>query len=140
MRPTKSVFLFKRLTQELLGDEGPKAIGVTWRYREKPQPAGAVSGVPAVDAQRQRRAHARPGGGAPGDETRESDISELRTGGRRRPRGGARTCSILVRRDRSATPSGSSMPSERRDRLLIVQGVLLTELARAADFVLPGAS
>jgi hypothetical protein len=24
-----------------MGDDGPNAIGVTWRYREKPQPEGA---------------------------------------------------------------------------------------------------
>src|SRR5882757_4791263 len=36
----EELFLFKRLTQELLGETGPKAISVAWRYREKPQPAG----------------------------------------------------------------------------------------------------
>src|SRR5205823_4156083 len=31
----EELFLFERLTQELLGDAGPRTIGVTWRYREK---------------------------------------------------------------------------------------------------------
>src|SRR5260221_5775456 len=43
----EKLFLFKRLTQELLCDEGPKAVGVTWRYREKPQPPGAGVSGPA---------------------------------------------------------------------------------------------
>ena len=46
----EELFLFKRLTEELLGDAGPKAISVSWRYREKPQPEGTKFKVPAVDA------------------------------------------------------------------------------------------
>src|SRR6185436_15256210 len=46
----EELFLFKRLTEELMGDSGPKSISVSWRYRQKPQPEGTKFKVPAVDA------------------------------------------------------------------------------------------
>jgi NADH-quinone oxidoreductase subunit G len=137
----EELFLFKRLTQELLGDEGPKAIGVTWRYREKPQPAGAVFKVPAVDAPNVNGARMLGlAAGTPGEETRESDISELRQAVE-----AGRVTALYVF---DPGPEGSIgdtrwIVDARKSGaigLLIVQGVLLTELARAADFVLPGAS
>ena len=58
----------------------------------------------------------------------------------RRARSPRCTCSIRVRR-RSATSSGlSALAPTGTLPLLIVQGVLMTPLAAAADFVLPGAS
>src|SRR5437773_9473353 len=45
----EELFLFTRLTEELIGDAGPKTISVSWRYREKPQPPDAKFKVPALD-------------------------------------------------------------------------------------------
>src|SRR5882724_1337341 len=135
------LFLFKRLTQELLGEAGPNAIGVTWRYREKPQPAETTFKVPAVDAPNvsgARMLGLAPG--APGEEVREADVSALR-----RAVEAGRVAALYVF---DPGPEGSIGDTawivDARTRgalgLLIVQGVLMTDLARAADFVLPGAS
>jgi NADH-quinone oxidoreductase subunit G len=132
-------FLFRRLTEELLGDT--KGVSVVWRYREKPQPADAKFKVPPVDAPNVNGARIFgfvPGG--VGDEVRDPDVAALRKAVEEGqvsalyvfepgPEGSLGDVEwILSARARGALP------------LLIVQGVLMTELARAADFVLPGAS
>ena len=137
----EELFLFKRLTQELLGDGGPNAISVTWQYREKPQPAGTKFKVPAVDAPNVNGARMLGlAPGTPGEETRESDISALRQAVE-----AGRVAALYVF---DPGPEGSIGDTRwiidaRKSGalgLLIVQGVVMTDLARAADFVLPGAS
>ncbi|MCU1384277.1 MAG: nqo3 2, partial [Acidobacteria bacterium] len=137
----EELFLFKRLTQELMGDEGPAAISVTWRYREKPQPADTKFKVPAVDAPNVNGARILGlAPGAAGSETREADISALR-----QAVDAGRVGALYVF---DPGPEGSMGDTQwiidaRRSGaigLLVVQGVLMTDLARAADFVLPGAS
>ena len=137
----EELFLFKRLTQELMGDEGPKTISVTWRHREKPQPADTKFKVPPVDAPNVNGARLLGlAAGAPGDETRESDVSALRKAVE------AKRVSALYVFDPG--PDGSIGDTDwivdaRKSgaiALLVVQAVLMTDLARAADFVLPGAS
>jgi NADH-quinone oxidoreductase subunit G len=137
----EELFLFKRLTEELIGEEGPKAIGVTWRYREKPQPADTKFKVPATDAPNVTGARMFGlAAGSPADALRAADISALRQAveaGRVAalyvfdpgPEGSIGDTKWIVEARKSGTIG-----------LLIVQGVLMTELARAADFVLPGAS
>jgi NADH-quinone oxidoreductase subunit G len=44
----EELFLFRRLAEELIGT--PAAVHVTWRHREKSQPAGAKFIVPPVEA------------------------------------------------------------------------------------------
>jgi NADH-quinone oxidoreductase subunit G len=132
-------FLFRRLVEDLVGRTD--AIAVGWRYRPKPQPDGAKFKVPAVDAPNVNGA--RLFGlveGNVADETGEADLSELKEAVALSrvaalyvfdpgPEGSLGDCSwILEARSRGTLP------------LLIVQGVLLSELARAADFALPGAS
>jgi NADH-quinone oxidoreductase subunit G len=137
----EELFLFKRLTQELLGEDGPKAISVTWRYREKPQPPDAKFKVPAVDAPNVNGARMLglvPG--APGSDTGAADLSALRQAV---DSGGVTALYVF-----DPGPDGSLGDTQwiiaaRKSGaigLLIVQGVLMTDLARAADFVLPGAS
>ncbi|OLD19201.1 MAG: hypothetical protein AUJ01_06295 [Acidobacteria bacterium 13_1_40CM_3_65_5] len=135
----EELFLFRRLTEELIGDT--KGVSVVWRHREKPQPADAKFKVPPVDAPNVNGA--RMFGfvsGNVGDEVREADIAALRKAVEEGqvsalyvfepgPEGSLGDVEwILSARKRGALP------------LLIVQGVLMTEVARAADFVLPGAS
>jgi NADH-quinone oxidoreductase subunit G len=137
----EELFLFKRLSEELSSEAGPNAISVSWRYREKSQPDGTKFKVPAVDAPNVNGA--RIFGlvaGASGDEVREADLSALR-----QAVDAGRVTSLYVF---DPGPSGSLGDTtwivEARARgalaLLIVQGVLMTDLSRAADFVLPGAS
>jgi NADH-quinone oxidoreductase subunit G len=138
----EELFLFRRLVEELLGDT--KGVTVAWRYREKPQPANAKFTVPPVDAPNVNGA--RIFGFVPGkvgDEVRDEGSlasSELRKAVENGnvsalyvfepgPEGSLGDVDWLIK----ARQSGK-LP------LLIVQGVLMTDLARAADFVLPGAS
>ena len=109
---------------------------------EEQQPAQTKFKVPAVDAPNVNGA--RMFGLVPGARRRPqgaADLSGAQDGRRGRPRLGAVRLRPRARRDRSATPRGSSTRATSGQLpLLIVQGVLLTDLARAADFVLPGAS
>jgi len=135
----EEVFLFRRLVDELIGGTG--AISVSWPYRPKVQPADTKFKVPAVDAPNVNGA--RLFGLVNGDMTDpvgEPDLTGLKNAV------GAGGVSALYVFDPG--PDGSigdtSWILDARARgvlpLLIVQGVLFTELARAADFVLPGAS
>ena len=137
----EELFLFRRLTEELMGDDGPKAISVTWRYREKPQPEGAKFKVPAVDAPNVNGARMlglTPG--APGDDDARGGYVGAAPGGRRRPGCGA----VRLRPGPRGSLGDTTWIVDARKSgampLLVVQGVLMTDLARAADFVLPGAS
>jgi NADH-quinone oxidoreductase subunit G len=137
----EELFLFRRLTEELVGDNGPKAISVGWRYREKPQPANTKFRVPPVDAPNVNGA--RIFGFAPGqigDEAREADVAALRSA----IEAGRVTALYVFDPGPDGSLGETKWIVEARRRgtlpLLIVQGVLMTELARAADFVLPGAS
>jgi len=135
----EELFLFRRLAEELIGDAN--AVHVAWRYREKAQPPDAKFTVPPVEAPNVNGA--RMFGlvpGAVGDEVRDADNAALRRAVQE-----GRIWALYVF---DPGPEGSLgdvewvLDARRRGvlPLLIVQGVLLTEIARAADFVLPGAS
>jgi hypothetical protein len=140
----EELFLFRRLTEELFGQGGPAAITLGWRVTPKPQPEQTSFRVPAVDAPNVAGARmlgllaAQRVEEPTGELTR--NLSELRAGV------DAGTVSALYVFDPG--PEGSigetgwivDARNHGRLPLLIVQGILLTELARAADFVLPGAS
>jgi NADH-quinone oxidoreductase subunit G len=137
----EELFLFHRLTSELVGESGPRAIHVSWRYSDKPQPEGTTFRVPPVDAPNVNGA--RIFGlvaGHVGDEVREADTSALRAA----VEAGRVTALYVYDPGPDGSLGDTSWIVEARTRgvlpLLIVQGVLLTKLARAADFVLPGAS
>src|SRR5580765_3812117 len=137
----EELFLFKRLTEELLGDAGPKAITVSWRYREKQQPAQTKFKVPSVDAP--NVSGARLFGlapGAPGDEVREADVGALREA----VDAGRVTALYVFDPGPEGSLGDTKWIVEARKRgtlpFLVVQGVLMTSLSRAADFVVPGAS
>jgi NADH-quinone oxidoreductase subunit G len=137
----EELFLFRRLTEELMGDDGPRAVSVTWRYREKPQPEGATFKVPAVDAPNVNGARLLGlAPGAPGADTREADTAALR-----QAIDAGRVAALYVFDPGPEDSLGDTtwIVKARKSGaigLLVVQGVLMTDLARAADFVLPGAS
>jgi NADH-quinone oxidoreductase subunit G len=137
----EELFLFRRLTEALLGDAGPSTISVSWCYSEKPQPSNVKFKVLPVDAP--NVAGARIFGLAPGaarDAQGQADSSALRAAVE-----AGRVSALWVF---DPGPEGSigdvkwlaEARTNRKLPLLIVQGVLMTDLARAADFVLPGAS
>jgi NADH-quinone oxidoreductase subunit G len=132
----EELYLFRRLSEELVG--AAQAITVSWKQTAKPQPAGTKFVIPEIDAP--NVAGARAFGLDGGD---VSSLKALVEAGKVAalyvfdpgPEGslghtneGAEHDWIVNARTKGALP------------LLIVQGVLLTPLARAADVVLPGAS
>jgi len=114
-------------------------VAISWRAREKPQPPGAKFKIPPVDAPNVKGA-ADLGFPVKATTAGESDLAAFRRGVE------AGTVKALFVFDPG--PAGSigdvSWVIEARKSgklpLLIVQGVLMTDLARAADVVLPGAS
>jgi NADH-quinone oxidoreductase subunit G len=141
----EEVYLFQRLAGGLLGEAAREAIAVSWRYRPKAQPAGTAFPVPAVDAP--NVAGARDLGvplGAPGP-VRDAaqappDLSALRGAVER---GAVHTLYVF-----DPGPDGSigdlawTIDARRDGRLarLVYHGTLRTDLALAADIVLPGAT
>jgi NADH-quinone oxidoreductase subunit G len=137
----EELFLFRRLTEELLGTGGPGAITVSWRVAPKSQPPRTKFIVPAIDAPNVNGA--RIFGLVPGqngDPQTGADVSQLRSA----VEAGQITALYVF----DPGPDGSIGETQwivdarvsGKLPLLIVQGVLFTALARAADFVLPGAS
>jgi NADH-quinone oxidoreductase subunit G len=137
----EELFLFGRLTEEWLGRVGPEAISLSWRTHSKIQPIHTKFVVPDVDAPNVNGARLlglTPG--ACGEEQGLADLTALRTAVE------AGTVSALYIYDPGPQDSIGDLRwvldarAAGRLPLLIVQGVLLTDLARAADFVVPGAS
>jgi NADH-quinone oxidoreductase subunit G len=135
----EELFLFRSLTEELIGPSETQAIAVSWRFNPKQQPERTTFMVPAVDAPNVSGARMM---GLIGPATTEgpADVSALRAAVE------AGQVSALYVFDPG--PDGSigdttwilAARASGQLPLLVVQGVLLTGLARAADFVLPGAS
>ena len=130
----EELFLFTRLA-------GTTAPAISWRYQPKEQPAQSKFQVPAVDAPNVNGA--RIFGLAPGkvgDEVQAADLSALRAAV-----DGGQVAALYVfdpGPDGSVGDTAWIVDARRRGTLplLVVQGVLTTDLSRAADFVLPGAS
>jgi predicted molibdopterin-dependent oxidoreductase YjgC len=136
---TEELFVLKQLVEGLLGADGLKSVSVSWTRSEKKQPAGTKFKVPATNAPNVNGARdlgyqvSAGNDGAP-------DLAALRTavqGGRVKalyvldpgPDGSIGDVSWII-----AARNAGTLP------LLIVQGVVMTELTAAADFVLPGAA
>jgi NADH-quinone oxidoreductase subunit G len=136
---TEELFVLKQTVEGLLGADGLSSVTLSWRRREKPQPAGAqfkisVTDAPNVNGARDLGFAVGAGNdGAP-------DLSALRTAIEAKrvkalyvidpgPDGSLGDVSWIVTARRNGT-----LP------MLIVQGVVMTDLAAAADMVLPGAA
>jgi NADH-quinone oxidoreductase subunit G len=131
----EELFLFRKLAA------GRGDVAVSWRYQPKAQPPEAKFKVSPVDAPNVNGARIFGfTSGAVGDEQASPDVAALRQAvesGRVSalyvfdpgPEGSIGDTAWILK----ARASGS-LP------LLIVQGVVMTDVARAADFVLPGAA
>jgi NADH-quinone oxidoreductase subunit G len=135
---TEDLLVLKQMVEGLLGADGRQAVTVAWTRTEKPQPAGVKFKVQATDAPNVNGARDLGFDVGPGNEG-VPDLGPLRTAiesGRVKalyvidpgPAGSLGDLSWVV----AARHSGA-LP------LLIVQGVLMSDLSDAADFVLPGA-
>jgi NADH-quinone oxidoreductase subunit G len=135
----EELFLFRRLAEELVGNL--QSVAVSWRTTHKPQPADTKFVVPEVDAP--NVAGARAFGLIEGEKDSSAGLAALKASVE------AGKVSALYVFDPGpdeslAEPGVVDWIVNARTAgtlpLLIVQGVVLTRLARAADFVLPGAS
>ena len=135
----EELFVLKEMVEGLLGADGLNAIAVTWTRSEKPQSPGAKFKIPATDAPNVNGARALGYDVGAGNEGLP-DLTALRTaveGGRVKalyvlapgPDGSLGDVSWIA-----AARRGGALP------LLIVQGVVMSELAAAADIVLAGAA
>jgi len=133
----EELYLFGRLGSAFgLPEDG---VAVSWRVREKPQPSATKFKIPPVDAPNVNGARdmgfpVRSGsGGTPDLAAFRDQVAQGRVGALYvfdpGPAGSIGDVSWIV----EARASGT-LP------LLIVQGVLMSDLAKAADIVLPGAS
>jgi len=124
----EELFLFCRLAEELVGNT--HGITATWMSSKKPQPADTKFVVPEVDAP--NVAGVRVFGFS-------DDIAGLKAAV-----GLGHVSALYVFDPGPATLGDVQWIISARAKgtlpLLIVQGVLMTPLAEAADFVLPGAS
>jgi len=136
---TEELFVLKQLIEGLVGSDGLKSVSVTWTRTEKRQPAASKFAVPPTDAPNVNGARDlgyRVGSGNEGL-PKLDDLRAAVEGGRVNalyvldpgPEGSIGDVSWIV----AARQSGK-LP------LLVVQCVLMTELAAAADVVLPGAA
>jgi NADH-quinone oxidoreductase subunit G len=135
----EELFVLKQIAEGLLGSEGLDAVSISWTRTEKQQPPNTKFKVPATDAPNVNGAKDlgyRVGAG----NDASPDVSALRTAvesGRVKalyvldpgPAGSIGDLSWLVAARRSG-----KLP------LLVVQGVVMTELTGIADFVLPGSA
>jgi anaerobic selenocysteine-containing dehydrogenase len=134
----EELFLFRRVA-EAFGGAG--VISTSWRVSEKRQPERTRFVVPAVDAPNVNGARMFGlAAGQVGDPQGPADVSALRAA--------VEAGAVRVLYVHDPGPAGSIgdgqwiVDARTKGTLatLIVQGVLMTDLARAADLVLPGAS
>jgi NADH-quinone oxidoreductase subunit G len=133
----EELFVMARLAQERLGDAARAAIHVTWTSRTKPQPPNTRFKVPDVDAPNVAGARML---GLVAPEARMPDLSTLRA---EIDAGAVRALYVLHPGPAAALGDTSWIVEARRSgRLpfLVVQAVAESELASAADVVLPGAA
>ena len=136
---TEELFVLKYLVEGLLGKDRLDVVTIAWTGRQKPQPPASKFKVPPTDAPNVNGARDLGFAVGKGNEA-PPDLASFRgaiEGGRVKalyvldpgPDGSLGDVSWLIAARRSG-----ALP------LLIVQGVLMTDLAAAADFVLPGAA
>ena len=136
---TEELFVLKEVVEGLLGSEGLRSVAVTWTRSVKPQPPDTKFTIPVTDAPNINGARALGydvGAGNGG----EPDLSALRSavdGGR------VKALYVLHPGPDGAMGDVAWIADARRSgklALLIVQGVVMSDLTAAADFVLPGAA
>ncbi len=135
----EELFVLRQLVEGLLGTDGLKAVSLTWTGSPKVQPATTKFIVPATEAPNVNGARDlgyAVGAGNDGLPDLSALRSAVETGAVRAlyvldpgPEGSMGDVSWIL-----AARTAGTLP------LLVVQGVLMTELAAAADVVLPGAA
>jgi NADH-quinone oxidoreductase subunit G len=136
---TEELFVLKQMLEGLLGADALGSAVLSWTASEKRQPPGAKFKVPATDAPNVNGArdlgyNVGPGnGGVP-------DLTAFRNA---IAAGSVQAVYVIDPGPQGSIGDVSWLIEARRSGrlpLLIVQGVEMTPLAAAADFVLPGAA
>jgi len=136
----EELFVLKQLVEGLIGQDGLKSVALAWTRSEKNQPAATKFVVPQTNAPNVNGARDlgyHVGGGNEGLPPQLADLRTAVESGRVKalyvldpgPEGSIGDVSWIVAARRSG-----ALP------FLVVQGVLMTELASSADVVLPGAA
>ncbi len=131
----EELFLVRALARRLGGDAGDEAVAVSWRTSAKAQPAATKFRVPDTDAPNVRGA--RDLGLVAADGSGTAAIQKAVEAGE--------VPALYVLDpgpEGSIGETGWIVDAKRRGvlPLLVVHGALMTALAEAADFVLPGAT
>jgi NADH-quinone oxidoreductase subunit G len=136
---TEELMVLKDVVTGLLGNDGTNAVTMTWRNSQKNQPSNTKFVVPSTDAPNVNGA--RDIGFAVGSGNgHDADISGLRTA---ITSGRVKALYVLDPGPAGTLGDASWIAEARRSGalpLLVVQAVLMTELAAAADIVLPGSA
>jgi NADH-quinone oxidoreductase subunit G len=131
--------VIRRIANGFHGDGGERQVAIGWRTSEKKQPSRTKFVVPTIDGP--NLAGARDLGFlTPVAADGAADLSGLRQAVES---GAVRAVYVLDPGPAESLGDVSWLAEARRAgtvKLLAVQGILMTDLARAADFVLPGAA
>jgi NADH-quinone oxidoreductase subunit G len=133
----EELFVFAKFGQALLGDRAQSAFDVTWTVSAKPQPPNTKFVVPPVNAPNVAGAKML---GLVGEVAGAPDLAGLKQA----VDGGAVKVLYVFDPGPDGSIGDTSWIVEARQAgkigTLVVQGVLMTALAAAADVVLPGAA
>ncbi len=135
----EELILLGRIARGLYGDGAKEMIAIGWRVSQKKQRARTKFPVPRLDAPNLDGAR-RLGMRVVATKNDEADLSALRAA---IDAGEAQAVYVLDPGPDGSLGDVSWLVEARRAgrvKVLAVQGILLTDLARAADLVLPGAS
>ena len=136
---TEELFVLRQLVEGFLGADGLSAVAVSWSRSEKPQPPGAkfqvhVTDAPNVNGARDMGYSVGPGNdGAP-------DVGSLKAAVEA---GRVRALYVLDPGPERSMGDVSWILEARRAGslpLLVVQAIVMSDLVKAADIVLPGAA
>jgi NADH-quinone oxidoreductase subunit G len=136
---TEELFVLRQLVEGLMGPDGLSAVTMTWTSSEKPQPPRTTFKVSRTDAPNVSGARDLGYGVGLGNNG-APDLTALRNaveGGQ------VKALYVLDPGPDGSLSDTSWLVAARRSGLLpllVVQGVLMTELAAAADIVLPGSA
>jgi len=136
---TEELFVLKQMVEGLLGADGLSSVSVSWNRQDKPQPAGAKFTVSSTDAPNVNGA-ADLGFAVGRGNDGPADLSALRTAAED---GRVKVLYVVDPGPDGSIGDVSWVIAARRSGkfpLLVVQGVVMTDLAAAADIVLPGAA
>ena len=135
----EEMYLVRALARQLHGDRADACLAVSWGMGAKAQPPGARFKVPEADAPNVSGA-GDLGLLAAGCRDGRPDVSAVRRAVER----GQASALYVLDSGPEASMGDLAWVAEARHRgalpLLVVHGVLLSKLARAADIVLPGAA